>query len=137
MSGAGAHGAGTVGAGWRTRPNAPVTGTVLAPLEALPHDNGLERVFGDGPRAFRVVLFRVGEGVRAYVNECPHAGIPFHFAPEAFCVIDGDGATRDLLCPHHAALFRLDDGHCHDGPCRGDRLDPVEVRVEQGVVRVA
>jgi len=124
------------GADWRARPNAPVSGTPLAPLDEVPADNGLERVFGEGPKAFRVVLFRVADGVRAYVNECPHAQIPYNFSADVFCVYDIDG-RRDLMCAHHTAMFHLDDGGCYDGPCRGEALDPVEVRVDAGVVRIA
>lgn len=120
---------------WRARPNAPQTGTRLARLSELSPDNGLERVFGEGPQAFRVVLFRLGETVRAYVNECPHVNIPFHFSPGVFCVYD-IGGHRDLMCAHHNALFHLDDGHCHDGPCRGERLTAVDVTIDGGHVRV-
>jgi nitrite reductase/ring-hydroxylating ferredoxin subunit len=122
-------------AGWRARPHAPAAGTALAPLDEVPADNGLERVFGAGPKAFRVVLFRVADDVRAYVNECPHAQIPFNFSADVFCVYDIDG-RRDLMCAHHAAMFRLDDGRCYDGPCTGDALEPVDVVVDAGVVRV-
>jgi nitrite reductase/ring-hydroxylating ferredoxin subunit len=121
---------------WRARPHAPSVGTALATLDAVPADNGLERVFGDGPQAFRVVLFRVGEGVRAYLNECPHVHIPFEFSADVFCVYEIDG-HRDLMCAHHAAMFHLADGHCWDGPCRGERLIPVDVHITDGVVCVA
>ena len=125
-----------MGEAWRARPNAPAPGTELAALQEVPPDNGLERVFGEGPRAFRVVLFRVGEAVRAYVNECPHVRIPYHFSPDVFCVYEVEG-RRDLMCAHHSAMFRLDDGHCYDGPCEGERLEAVDVVVDAGTVRVA
>lgn len=121
---------------WRSRPNAPSAGTVLAVADEVPTDNGLERVFGEGPRAFRVVLFRVDDGVRAYVNECPHVNIPYHFSPDVFCVYEIEG-RRDLMCAHHSAMFRLDDGRCYDGPCEGQRLEAVDVVVDGGTVRVA
>lgn len=122
--------------GWRARPHAPAPGTALCALGQVPDDDGVERVFGTGPHAFRVVVFRVADGVRAYVNECPHAGIPYAFAEGVFCVHEIDG-RRDLMCPHHAALFHLDDGHCHEGPCLGERLLAVEVRMDGDTVRVA
>jgi nitrite reductase/ring-hydroxylating ferredoxin subunit len=121
---------------WRARPNAPAAGTLLAALDEVPADNGLERVFGEGPRAFRVVLFKVEAGVRAYVNECPHVHIPYHFSSDVFCVYEIEG-RRDLMCAHHTAMFHLDDGHCYDGPCKGERLLAVDVAVEDGAVRIA
>jgi len=123
-------------AGWRARAHAPPAGTALCALADVPADNGLERVFGTGAGAFRVVLFRVDGGVRAYVNECPHVHVPFSFTADVFCVYDFDG-RRDLMCAHHSALFHLDDGFCHDGPCRGERLDAVDVVVADGEVRIA
>jgi len=122
--------------GWRERPHAPPAGTPLCGLAEVPTDNGLERIFGDGAQAFRVVVFRVGERVRAYVNECPHVRIPLGFSEDVFCVYDIDG-RRDLMCAHHSALFHLDDGICHDGPCRGERLCAVDVVVAEGEVRIA
>jgi hypothetical protein len=47
--------------GWRERDHAPAAGTPLCAFAELPEDNGVERVFGDGPREFRVVVFRVGD----------------------------------------------------------------------------
>ncbi len=122
--------------GWRDRPNAPAAGTVLAAVDEVPSDNGLERVFGEGPRAFRVVLFRVDDGVRAYVNECPHVHIPYDFSRDVFCVYEIDG-RRDLMCAHHTAMFHLDDGTCYVGPCRGERLPAVDVVVDGDTVRIA
>lgn len=121
--------------GWRERPNAPAAGTRLAAVDEVPADNGLERVFGVGPAAFRVVLFRVADGVRAYLNECPHVHVPYHFAQDVFCVYEIEG-RRDLMCAHHAAMFHLDDGRCYDGPCSGERLEAVDVVVDDGTVRV-
>jgi nitrite reductase/ring-hydroxylating ferredoxin subunit len=126
---------------WRDRPNAPASGTPLCTLDEVPGDNGLERVFGAGDRAFRVVLFKVGDGaggLRAYVNECPHVNIPYEFSADVFCVYEIEG-RRDLMCAHHTAMFHLDDGRCYDGPCKGERLIAVDVDVdvEAGTVRIA
>jgi nitrite reductase/ring-hydroxylating ferredoxin subunit len=62
--------------------------------------------------------------------------IPFSFADQVFCVYEIEG-RRDLMCPHHAAMFHLDDGECWDGPCTGERLVPVDVEVADGRVRIA
>jgi nitrite reductase/ring-hydroxylating ferredoxin subunit len=119
-----------------THPDLPAPGTALCRIDELADDNGLERRFGD---TLRLVLFRVPTapgGVRCYENLCPHAGIPMQFSDDVFCVHDIDG-RRDLLCAHHSALFHLDDGLCHDGPCVGERLILVPVVVDgDGWIRV-
>jgi nitrite reductase/ring-hydroxylating ferredoxin subunit len=100
------------------------------------YDAHFSALFGEGPRAFRVVLFKVEAGVRADVNECPHVHIPYHFSSDVFCVYEIEG-RRDLMCAHHTAMFHLDDGHCYDGPCKGERLLAVDVAVEVGAVWIA
>jgi nitrite reductase/ring-hydroxylating ferredoxin subunit len=85
----------------------------------------------DGP-PLRVIVLRNGGDVIAYRNRCPHRGTPLDLRPDDF--LDRDG--RHLICGTHGALFRKEDGHCVAGPCAGDRLDPVAVRVENGVVLV-
>jgi nitrite reductase/ring-hydroxylating ferredoxin subunit len=121
---------------WRALPGAPAPGTELCQLADVPADNGLERRFGPAGSGFSVVLFRAGESVCAFVNRCPHAGIALNFGDDVFCLYDSDG-ERDVICPHHSALFRLPEGVCHEGPCRDDRLTPVPLAVEAGVVRIA
>jgi len=43
---------------------------------------------------------------------------------------------RTIVCATHGATFRPEDGYCIAGPCAGDRLEPVAVRVERGIVLV-
>nr|WP_244106148.1 Rieske (2Fe-2S) protein [Paraburkholderia phenazinium] len=35
-----------------------------------------------------------------------------------------------LMCAHHSALFRFEDGHCIEGPCAGANLDAIQVAVD-------
>lgn len=62
----------------------------------------------------------------AYVNECPHVGTPLDLWPNEF--LSEDGST--LVCATHGALFSPDSGACFAGPCAGDRLTPLPVRLE-------
>lgn len=68
----------------------------------------------------------------AYVNRCPHVGTPLDMWPNEF--LTEDGAT--IVCATHGALFAPDSGFCTAGPCAGDRLTPLPVRVEGRVVTV-
>ena len=43
---------------------------------------------------------------------------------------------RHILCATHGALFRIEDGHCLAGPCKGKGLTAVAVAVAGGEVRL-
>lgn len=80
-----------------------------------------------------LVLFRQGGEVRAWLNVCPHAGRRLDWAPGKF-LKSKDGL---LVCAAHGASFELQRGDCVAGPCRGDSLRAVPVRVTEGMVRLA
>jgi nitrite reductase/ring-hydroxylating ferredoxin subunit len=64
--------------------------------------------------------------VYAYRNSCPHTGGPLDWQPDQFLNIDRD----HIQCATHDALFRMQDGYCVAGPCRGQYLAPVSVEVK-------
>lgn len=74
-----------------------------------------------------VVVVRRGDDAWAYRNVCPHFSIPLNYEPNTFWVYDGEM----LMCAHHSAMFRLEDGQCVDGPCQGAALTPVVIRIER------
>ncbi|MBN6731248.1 Rieske 2Fe-2S domain-containing protein [Burkholderia multivorans] len=77
-----------------------------------------------------IVLVRRGRQVWGYVNRCPHFSVPLDFEPgEVLCYRD-----RVLMCAHHSALFRFEDGLCIEGPCAGAALDAIGIAVSQGYV---
>lgn len=77
-----------------------------------------------------LILLRRGEAVHAYLNVCPHAGRRLDWAPGKFLVKDGI-----LICAAHGASFAVGSGLCGAGPCRGQSLKAVAVRVVDGEVR--
>ncbi|HEU0201884.1 MAG TPA: Rieske 2Fe-2S domain-containing protein [Burkholderiaceae bacterium] len=99
--------------------------TFPLPLEAVPDNRAcaVRRVV-DGVEQ-SVVILRRGSECWAYVNRCPHFSIPLDFEPGTFATYDGEV----LMCAHHSALFRFEDGRCIDGPCAGQRLEAVPIRV--------
>lgn len=105
----------------------------LIALEALP-DGGFADVEAviDGD-AESVVMYREGETVSAYLNICPHAGRRLDWAPGQFL----KSREGHLVCAAHGASFDLHSGDCVAGPCRGDRLRRVDVRVSDGDVFLA
>ena len=110
---------------WRRRPNAPGPGTRLCRLEQITDGSGREFKFGEGADQFRMVVFRTGPSAWGYVNVCPHFWLPLNVLPDKF-LISGPGR---VMCSHHSATYRFEDGFCVDGPVKGGRLDPVPVEV--------
>lgn len=80
-----------------------------------------------------LILYRLGDEVRAWLNVCPHAGRRLDWAPGQF-LKSKDG---HLVCAAHGASFELDRGDCVAGPCRGDALRAVQVQVRDGEVWLA
>lgn len=76
-----------------------------------------------------LIVLRRGNDVRAFLNVCPHAGRRLDWAPGEFLVDQGL-----LVCASHGASFSVPDGECVSGPCRGQSLTPVAVRVSEGDV---
>lgn len=77
-----------------------------------------------------LIVRRSGNAVRAWLNVCPHAGRRLDWAPGQF-LISKDGL---LVCAVHGASFELEGGNCVAGPCRGEALRAVPLRVEGDAV---
>jgi nitrite reductase/ring-hydroxylating ferredoxin subunit len=106
---------------------------VLCRLEDIP--DGESRGFPPAPGGF-TGLFAVRRGgeVFVYVNSCPHVGLPLDPAPDRFL----DARREAIVCSAHGARFRIEDGLCTSGPCHGESLEAVPVRLdEEGRVVVA
>lgn len=99
---------------------------VLCRLDALP-DGGvtaieLAAVPGGEPRS--LIVLRHAATVQAFENVCPHTGRRLDYAPGKF-LLKGD----TLICAVHGATFQQADGLCIAGPCRGQLLREVPLRV--------
>jgi nitrite reductase/ring-hydroxylating ferredoxin subunit len=104
----------------------------LCPAADIPP--GATRSFPSGdpaiPGLFAVHHFR--EGLLIYRNACPHLGVPLDWAPGQFLNTDG----TLILCATHGAEFRISDGYCVRGPCRGEALVSVACAVVDGMLMV-
>jgi nitrite reductase/ring-hydroxylating ferredoxin subunit len=118
---------------WRLRPNAPASGQELCELSALPEHGAKEFVFGRGASAFSMFVVRALDGIRAYLNVCPHFSLPLNYRKDEFLTPEGDR----IICTQHLAIFRIADGYCEEGACRGLSLDSIPVTVVNGIVKVA
>jgi len=60
-------------------------------------------------------------------------GTPLDLWPNEFLTEDG----REIVCATHGALYDPESGLCTAGPCAGDHLTPLPVRVEGRTVVVS
>ncbi|GLK91873.1 Rieske (2Fe-2S) protein [Pseudomonas turukhanskensis] len=56
--------------------------------------------------------------VHAYLNRCPHKGVPLEWQADEFL----DSSKTLIQCARHGALFLIESGECVTGPCEGDSL---------------
>jgi len=95
-----------------------------------PGSRGFELELPEGTQA--CFLVRQGDCVRAYRNNCPHTGAPLDWIADRF--LDASGEL--IQCALHGALFDIATGECLRGPCAGAFLKPVEVLIENGLIRL-
>lgn len=74
------------------------------------------------------VIARKGGRVYAYANVCRHVPLTLDLG-------DGEVHSADrkvLLCHHHGARYRIEDGVCEYGPCDGKALFALGVEESGG-----
>jgi len=64
----------------------------------------------------------------AYRNSCPHTGAPLDWVEHQF--LDVEGAL--IQCAVHDARFLIESGDCVMGPCPGESLESLPIRVLDG-----
>ena len=102
---------------------------MLAPLADFA--DGEAREFRFGKRgAFSMFVVRTGDAVHAYVNICPHFGIPLNDRKPTFLT---DDRSR-IRCTTHFSEYRFEDGYGVAGLGEGCWLDPVPVSVVDGMI---
>ncbi len=98
----------------------------LCTLDELPEGSarGFER--GELP----LFLVRKAGAVHAYINSCPHIGVPLEWMPDQFLNSSGEL----IQCATHGALFVIETGLCIAGPCTGDALEPLPISIVNGEI---
>tara|TARA_B100000686_G_scaffold53224_1_gene57439 strand:+ start:410 stop:754 length:345 start_codon:yes stop_codon:yes gene_type:complete len=79
-------------------------------------------------------LFAVKQEGQIYLywNRCPHLGTPLEWQEDKF--LDAEGAL--IQCSTHGALFRIEDGYCLVGPCKGKKLQRIPFIIENGMIMI-
>ena len=106
---------------------------VLCRLAELRHTGCREFRIGEGDWPLRGFVVQCEQGVRAYVNRCPHLSYPLNYLPNQFLSADGSM----IQCHAHGAIFEKSTGYCVAGPCAGHSLVNLPVIVESGYVLLA
>ena len=104
---------------------------ILCRLEEIA--DGEARGFPAPPGGFTgLFVIRRGPRALAYVNSCPHIGLPLEPVPDRFL----DRKREMIVCAAHGARFRIEDGECVSGPCIGEQLEAIDVQIVDGQIRV-
>lgn len=111
---------------WTDYSSAPAPGTPVC--EAARLNGVLSLTVTTDKGAFPMLLVQVGDGLRAYVNACPHQYLPLDWRSDQ--LVSADGTM--LMCSAHGARFDIRTGQAIEGADCG--LDPVPVRVVDGTV---
>lgn len=97
----------------------------LCSVEDIPEGGSRAFVVRVSDIAQDIFLVRREHDVVAYSNSCPHTKGPLDWVPGQFLNLAGDL----IQCATHDALFRIEDGLCISGPCAGQSLLPVPIRI--------
>lgn len=106
---------------WQSFPNAPAVGTRVCALKEVPPTG----VKSFDIKGFPLIVVASADGLRAYVNACPHQFLPLDWRSQN--ILSGDGEM--LRCSNHDAGFNACTGAGVDGLGQGCALDPVPVRI--------
>lgn len=111
------------------RPDGPPDAAALCRLGDIPDGGSLCLETSARP----LVLVRRDGDVWGYVNRCPHFSVPLQAANGAALTYE----RQVIMCAHHSALFRFEDGVCIEGPCQGAGLEQQPLRIADGQVYAA
>lgn len=81
-----------------------------------------------GPGRERLFIVRRGGVLHGYLDRCPHYGTtPLPWRKDAYL----NAAGTRIVCASHGAEFDVATGACILGPCQGQALQAVPLRVDE------
>lgn len=111
------------------RPDRAGDAAYLAAEADVPEERALSVARPEGS----ILLYRWNGQIKAFRNRCPHVGTPLDLIPGRVFTED----RSHLICATHGALFDPATGLCIKGPCRGQPLRPVAIRLSEGQIWLA
>jgi len=104
----------------------------IASVDEVPPGHSKKFLVRTGGEEVEAFVVNVGGAFHAYVNRCRHMPTPLDFVRDEFLSDDG----RFLRCYTHGALYEFASGRCIEGPCKGESLYRLPVRVDNDEVLV-
>ncbi|WP_321324369.1 PfkB family carbohydrate kinase [Thiomicrorhabdus sp.] len=74
-----------------------------------------------------LVLIKYEDGVRCFLNNCPHQDVPLNEAYK----IDVNPFEKTMKCSVHDAYFNIEDGLCIEGPCWDESLTSIAIKLDE------
>jgi len=102
-------------------------------IEELPASGGKEFIVQNSSISKDAFLIHFKNQYYAYINSCPHTGVPLNWQKDLFLSAD----ELYIQCSLHGALFEPTDGRCIHGPCLGKQLQALELVVIDNAVYLA
>jgi len=66
----------------------------------------------------------------AYLNQCRHLPVELDFKPNEFM----DDEKKWIICATHGAIYHPISGECISGPCRGKKLEKLNLIESNDVI---
>lgn len=77
------------------------------------------------------IITEYQDDYKCWLNYCKHiTDVKIHKGNEP------PVRDNELVCHNHGAMFNFEDGLCTYGPCKGARLDPINVEVKCGSIHI-
>jgi nitrite reductase/ring-hydroxylating ferredoxin subunit len=105
----------------------------LAKVTDVPNGKSLKIYFQRSGKMVEGFLACYQGKIVAYENECRHLPVSLDYGLGRFFTRDG----KFFICQTHSALYDPLTGLCTDGPCVGEKLRPIRIRVAGGKIWLA
>lgn len=99
--------------------------TILCYQNALKENQTLSFTVDLLGRSQDIFLLKHDGEIKAFLNHCPHLGVPLNWQPNNFLSLE----RTHIQCATHGALFTLETGDCIAGPCRGQALTRLPISI--------
>lgn len=110
---------------WTDLSSAPAVGTLVA---GVPQSGAQAITITTATGDFPMLLVVTDDGIKAYVNACPHQFLPLDYRSDS--LLSQDGAK--LMCSAHGAMFDATTGQGVAGHGLDCRLAPVPLHQIDG-----